>query len=186
MPVGRAVGIEPQLDGESVSKRLWLVLELQHVDRPQRDKVVEFRPVRRMGPVESPLALGEQGPDPSGTGGGVLYMLVVDSPLERARAHEPAGHRVDLDGERRIPADVVGDLVRHHRTQLYHGVTAGVLDPPGAHHHAHGVQRQVRSVEEVHLPNVGVERVQLQRGHACPVLGLRNCELELHTVCARH
>jgi hypothetical protein len=46
----RAVGVEPQLDRESVSERLWFVLELQHVYRPQRDKVVEVRAVRHTNP----------------------------------------------------------------------------------------------------------------------------------------
>jgi hypothetical protein len=131
---------------------------------------------------EVALLLGEQAAQPLPPGHGFLDVILARCSLERCRADEAPGHRVDLDLEALRAAHLVGQLVRDHRPELDDRVVLPALDAPGAHDHPGGVERELRRVEEEDLPEVRVERVDTER--ACgrtPVL-LGDCELQLDAV----
>ena len=76
----------------------------------------------------------------------------------------------------------VGEFGRHHGPQLHDRVVALLLHPAGAGHDALLVQRQVRGVEEEHLPDLRVERVHAERLDRRALIGLRHGQLQLDAV----
>ncbi len=75
-----------------------------------------------------------------------------------------------------------GQIGRDDRAQLDHGVVAAPLHPPGPHDDAGTVERQVGGVEEVHLPDLRRERVEVERDDQRAPLGVGQRELELDAV----
>ena len=79
--------------------------------------------------------------------------------LHRSRADVGPGHDVDLDPEvRRVP-HFRREVGGHDRPQFHDGVVTLFLHPACANDKAATVELQVLSVEEVHLANLGIERI---------------------------
>ena len=106
--------------------------------------------------------------------------------LERCRAHVAAGEGVDLDDELGQLAQRGRQLGGDDRPQLDHRVVAATLHPPGPGDHAGLVEIEVGGVEEEHLTDLGVERVDTEGGRRRPVRVLRQRQLELDAVRALH
>ena len=71
---------------------------------------------------------------------------------------------------------------RDHRAQLHDRVVALPLHPAGADDEAVLVEGEVRGVEEVDLPNLGVEGIHPQRRPRSASVGHRHRQLELDAV----
>ena len=80
---------------------------------------------------------------------------------EAARATFPA---VDLDDEARGTAQVLGQLVGNDRPELDDGVVSLALHPAGADDDPSLVEGEIGGVEEEDLTDLGLERVEVQRG----------------------
>jgi hypothetical protein len=83
--------------------------------------------------------------------------------FERRRADEPSGHRVDLDPEAGRLAELARQIVGDDGPQLDDRVVALPLDTAGAHDKAAFVERQVWGIEEEHLADLSIERIDPQR-----------------------
>ena len=131
---------------------------------------------------EGLLPLGEQLAQRPPTRHHVLDLAGVKGVLERSGADVPAGHRVDLDTERRRAAQLDRQVGRDDRPELDDRIVALVLHPPGADHQARPVERQVGRVEEEDLADLGIDRVHAQCRDRRALIGLRDGELELDAV----
>ena len=79
-----------------------------------------------------------------------------------------------------------GKVVGNHRAELHDRVAALALDPAGPRDDTDLVERQIGRVEEEHLADLRVERVQLQVVDRSPVLRHRHRQLQLDAVRALH
>ena len=86
----------------------------------------------------------------------------------------------------RRATNVLGKLVRNDRSQLHDGVTRPALDPARADRDAALVERELGSVEEEHLPDLRLERIELEGGDRRSLLALRDGQLQLDAVRAAH
>ena len=148
---------------------------------PQDGQVVQRHAVGRVRLVERPLLLGEERADALASRRDLLDGLRAEHALHGRRAHEATRHGVDLDHQVvRCPLllDVRGD----HGPQLDHGVVPPPLDPASPGDHTDPVEGQVGGVEEVHLPDLRVERVDPQGRGRLPPVGVRHRHLELDAV----
>ena len=129
-----------------------------------------------------PLLAGQQAFERRPAERDVADLGVVDLRLQRARADERARYRVDLDDERRRLAQALRHLVRHDRPKLHDGVAALALHAPAANDDSGPVEVERGRVEEVHLPDLRVERVDAERSRGRVLVGLRHRQLQLHAV----
>ena len=131
---------------------------------------------------ERALLLREELPNGELTEGDLAHGPRARLRLERRRAHVPAGHRVDLHHDVRREAKLVRKAVRVDRTELHDRVARPSLDSPRTSNHADGVQIEVGCVEEEHLPDLCLERIEAEAGDRGSVVGGGNRELQLDAV----
>ena len=84
--------------------------------------------------------------------------------------------------EVRRPAQLLREIIWNYRSQLHDRVVPPPLHTPGTRNHAGLVQRELRSVEEEHLPDLRIKRIHVERDGALREIRVRNGELELDAV----
>ena len=147
---------------------------------PRDRERVELHSVRCVGCVELALLLGEELADRPIPRGSLTDGAVVRHALERRGAHEPPGIASTSTlklFEARNSASSLGTTGRSFTT-----VSPFVLPASGPDDHACGVQRQLGRIEEEHLADLRVERVDAQRPRGVGSRALVDGELELDAV----
>ena len=107
---------------------------------------------------------------------------VFGRPLIRRRAHVAARHGVDLHDDVARRAQLLGQIVGHHRPELHHAVVALALHTTGSGHETGLVEREVGRVEEEHLADLRVERIEVERDDRGALDLAGHGELELDAV----
>ena len=133
-------------------------------------------------PIEGALLLGVELAQRAFAEQHLADRVGVGVALQPSRAHEATGDRVDLDAEPAEPPDVFADLLGVERAQLDHRIADAPLDPARAHDDARPVERQLGRVEEHHLADLGIQRVEPERADRRALLGGGDGELELDRV----
>src|SRR4249920_69132 len=151
----------PQLGHESAREPRRRELELDDVDRAERDERVELDARGSTFSEEAPLLGREQLADRTIAGHRPLDVPVVRPALQRAGADERAWHRVDLHAELGRASQLTRELVRNHRAELHRRV-APFADAARPHDDARLGQSQVQGVEEDDLPDLGFERIHAE------------------------
>ena len=137
---------------------------------------------RRVLGVEGALLLREQLAQRSVAADGGVHARLVVARLERRRADEAARHRVDLDGQPRRRAQLLGQLVGNDRPQLDDGVVGLALTAPCADDEPGLVENQVGRVEEEDLADLALQRVEVERRDRRALVALGDRQLELDAV----
>ena len=135
-----------------------------------------------MRPIEGALLLGVELAQRALAEQHLAGRVGVGVALQPSRAHEPAGDRVDLDAEPAETPDVLADLLGVERAQLDYRIAGAPLDPARAHDDARLVEREVGRVEEHHLADLGIQRVEPELANRGALLGGGDGELELDRV----
>ena len=176
------VGVEPKLGDEFAGVALRRELQLEHRDRAENREIVQLEPLGCVRRVQRPLLLGVELADRPLPQHRIPDIGCLQRALHRSRANEPARHCVDLDAEVRRAAQLGRQLLRDNRAQLHDRIVALSLDTAGTDDDAALVERQLRRVEEVDLPNLSVERIHPERRRSAAPVGHRHRQLELDAV----
>ena len=157
------VGVVPQLDRKLVADAFGPGFQLEHVDGPQDEQVVELDSLRCVLGEEFALGLREQLAKGHLARNGPFDPWLRERALVGGRAYVTARHRVDFDDE----------VLRHSllgierggldRPELYDGIVGAALASARSRHDRNLVQREVPGVEEEDLAYIGVQRVDPER-----------------------
>ena len=124
----RAVRVEPELGDERTPEPRGHHFSLRTKIGPEHREIVELDALGRVSSKNARCSFEKSflsGLPPSDR---VSTSVVPSFALQRRRAHEPSGHRVDLDPEfGRLP-QLLRECVGHDRAQLHDGVVALALD----------------------------------------------------------
>ena len=157
----RSVRIEPDLRDEPAVEALEGELELQDEDRPEDREVVELNAVGRVCAksdrcsFENSLRSDRSPATTSRTGPSW-------APLHRAGADESAGHRVDLDAEVRRLAGSPWKARRERRAAASRPCRRSSSAIAARARRGPLVEGQIRRVEEEHLADLRLERVETE------------------------
>ena len=146
---------------------------------PSTERSSRATPSGALAAKKGALLLGVEGADRAATGHGLEDGLGADLALEGRRADERSRHDVDLDLALGQAAEPLRQLVGHDGPQLHDRVVDPALHPASTHHDARLVEREVGGVEEEHLPDLGLERVEAQPPDRRTAAGLGNGDLEV-------
>src|SRR5262245_32236859 len=127
--------------------------------------------------IQSALLLREEFADRTVFENGLSDLWLRERALHRSGADKSTWHRIDFHSEVRRLAQSTRELARNNRAQFHNGVVSLSLHTTGANDQAGLVERQLRCIEEEHLPGLSVEWIDSKCGRATASLDDRNREL---------
>lgn len=156
--------------------------QLEHGDWPEHREIVELEPSGSVLVVQHALLPGVELAQGSLAEQHLADRTGLGVALQPSRAHEPARYRVDFDAEPAETPDAFADLAGVERAQLDHRIAHTPLDPARAHDDARPVELKVGRIEEDHLPDLGIQRIEAERADRRTLLGGGDSELELDRI----